>query len=246
MNERPAPRATPFYRAVRAFTLLLMALLTRARVTGREHVPASGPLLVVSNHVSIADPIILFTVCSRPLLFMAKEELFRPLWFRIILWLWGGAFPVRRGESDIRAVREALARIRAGAALVVFPEGTRRPRGLEQPHPGIGYLASRAACPVLPVAIIGSEAIPSPWSLRHRPRLEVSFGEPFSVPEEGASDPIADTIMRRIAALLPPERRGLYADEPDATLAGTGRTLDGAASQPGGGAEMGRPNVTGS
>ena len=245
MDKRWAPRATPLYRGVRVLTLLLQALFIRARVTGVEHVPASGPLLVVSNHLSIADPVILFTICPRPLLFMAKEEIFRPLWFRIFLRLWGGAFPVRRGETDVRAVREALGRIRAGAALVVFPEGTRRPEGIGQVHPGIGYLASRAACPVLPVAIMGSEAIASLWSLWHRPWLEVRFGEPFSIPEEGPPDRIADTIMRRIASLLPPERRGVYADESQIMRASTGRTFDGVASQPGAGAKMGQPRGLG-
>ena len=164
----------------------------------------------MSNHASNADPVILMAVCRRPLMFMAKEELYRPPLARLILHLWGGSFPIRRGTADVRAVREALALLDAGAALVLFPEGTRRPDGLAEGHRGVGYLASRARSPVVPVAILGTERINGLWDLRRRPTFEVRFGEPFTV---SAEDPDAtDAIMRRIAALLPPDRRGAYAD----------------------------------
>jgi 1-acyl-sn-glycerol-3-phosphate acyltransferase len=124
----------------------------------------------------------------------------------------GGAFPVRRGENDVRAVRAALDLIRRGAAVALFPEGTRHPDGLAQGLPGVGYLAARAGCPIVPAAVLGSEGLRGISGLAHHPSLLVRFGEPFTVASEaretGAS---VREIMERIAALLPPERRGIYA-----------------------------------
>lgn len=166
---------------------------------------------MVSNHVGLVDPLILVAACPRPLAFMAKEELFRPWYARLLADWTGGAFAVRRGQTDIGAVREALDCLRAGVAVVIFPEGTRRPGGLGQAHPGVSYLATRAGCPVLPVGIIGTERITDPGNLIHRPAVEVRFGEPFMVgPEDRKPSAIVAEIMGRIAELLPPDRRGPY------------------------------------
>jgi len=207
------------YSAIRAFTLVVKALLTRPHIVELGHFPRSGGVLVVSNHVSYADPVILMAVAPRPLAFMAKAELFRPWATRVILDSWRGAFPVQRGGADVRAVRDALALLEAGAAVVVFPEGTRRPDGLERPHRGIGYLAARAACPVLPVALVGTEAIEGLWDLRKRPSFEVRFGPPFLVPSDDTDEVAADRIMCAVAELLPPERRGAYGAEDQLLIA---------------------------
>jgi len=204
-------RPGPLYAPIRALCVVVKTALTRATITGLEHLPRSGGVLVVSNHVSLADPVILMAVSPRPLAFMAKEEIFRPPLARLILHLWGGSFPVRRAGTDIRAVREAFALLETGAPVVVFPEGTRRPAGLGEAHRGVGYLAARAGHPVVPVAIVGTEAITGLWSLRRLPAFEVRFGEPFTISADDEPE-VTETIMRRIAALLPPERRGAYAD----------------------------------
>ncbi len=203
-------RPGPLYAPVRTLSLVLKAALTRATVTGLEYLPRSGGVLVVSNHLSVADPVVLMAVSPRPLVFMAKEELFRPALARVILRLWGGSFPVRRAGGDIRAVREALALLGAGAPVVVFPEGTRRTEALGEPRRGVGYLAARAGRPVVPVGIVGTEAITSIWDLRRIPAFAVRFGEPFTI--SNGEPHATETIMRHIAALLPPERRGPYAD----------------------------------
>jgi 1-acyl-sn-glycerol-3-phosphate acyltransferase len=162
----------------------------------------------------VADPLILVGSTPRPLAFMAKEELFRSWYARLAARLTGGAFPVRRGQNDVRAVRAALDLIRGGAAVVLFPEGTRHPEGLGPAHPGVSYLATRSECPVVPVAVLGSEAIRKVSELRNRPAIEVRFGEPFFVnPDHGDAASTAHQIMERIADLLPPERRGVYSDE---------------------------------
>src|SRR5436190_12198893 len=126
--DSPAPwKAGPLYAPIRAFSVLVKTMLTRARISGLEHLPRTGGVLIVSNHASNADPVVLMAACPRPLMFMAKEELYRPPVARLILRLWGGSFPVRRGEADVRSVREALALLKVGAPVVVVPDGTRRP-----------------------------------------------------------------------------------------------------------------------
>jgi 1-acyl-sn-glycerol-3-phosphate acyltransferase len=209
------------YWAIRAFTNVVKTLFTRADVVGSEHIPRTGGLLVVSNHASNADPVILMAVMPRPLAFMTKEELFRPLLMRTLLRLWRGAFPVRRGQADIGALREALDLIRDGCPVVLFPEGTRTSGGLSRAHPGVAYLATRARCPLLPVAIVGSEAMQNIWCLRHRPRFAVRIGKPFVVPKD-AAEPAAvlDLIMRQVADLLPEERRGVYRERAEAVNVG--------------------------
>ena len=209
-SARPLRTPGPLYAPIRAFCILVKAALTRTTVSGLEHLPQTGGVLLVSNHASNADSVVLMALAPRPLMFMAKEELSRPRLARLILHLWGGSFPVRRGSADVGAVRAALALLDAGAALVIFPEGTRQPDGLGAAHRGVGYLASRAGKPVVPVALLGTGEINGVGDLRRRPRFEVRFGEPFTVSAED-EDP-TQAIMRRIAALLPPERRGAYGD----------------------------------
>lgn len=202
-------RTTAFYWISRALGQLVARVFLRLTVAGAEHVPGQGGALVVANHLSVADPPLLVAICSRPLAFMGKSELFHsPL--RAAIFRGWRVFPVRRGEVDVAAVRAALGFLRRGEVVVVFPEGTRRPKGLGAALPGIGYFAVRSGCPVVPVGIEGTQVIKNLWSLRFRPRVRVTFGEPFVVPG-GDAEVGATLIMRGIAALLPKERRGQYA-----------------------------------
>jgi 1-acyl-sn-glycerol-3-phosphate acyltransferase len=221
LNELPpvAPvrAGTPLYWFTRGLTIFVMQLFTRPRFRGLEHIPKEGGVLVVSNHMSYADPVILMATFKRPLIFMAKEELWRKpkgaRWFNA----WGGAFPVRRGQNDFKAVRQAIELLRAGHAVVLFPEGTRHLEGLGRPQAGVGYLASRAGMPVLPIAINGTQRIHHIWDVRRFPPFTVTIGEPFTVDRRADPTEVAEEIMHRIAALLPPHRRGVYreTDAPD-------------------------------
>jgi 1-acyl-sn-glycerol-3-phosphate acyltransferase len=154
---------------------------------------------------------------------MAKEELFRGWYARLAADWTGGAFPVRREGGDVRAVRDALDLVSRDAAVALFPEGTRRVGGLGSAHPGVGYLAIRAACPILPVALVGTERVRRVRDLARRPRIEVHFGEPFSAAADSRPEQIADSIMRAIALLLPEARRGAYGGaQPHGALDGQG------------------------
>ena len=211
--------------AYRRFIILLDWTLMRiyvrkVEIVGREHVPLEGPLIVASNHLNNADPPMISLAMPRYPMFMAKQEMIN--WpvlgpaFRIF-----GAFPVRRGEADLAALRAATELVKGGAMLVMFPEGTRsRTGGMTRGHPGTALIALRTGAPILPVAVTGSEAITWPW-LFLKPRsvkcIRVVIGEPFHLPpverinSEAATEATA-YIMRRIAALLPEQYRGVYAE----------------------------------
>ena len=208
-REIPAPQVgSRSYWINRSIVRFLVARFLRLTVEGREHIPRNGGLLIVSNHLSIADPPLLATISPRPVTFMGKRELFRnPILGRIFT-SWG-VFPVRRGEVDIGAVRMALGLLKSGAAIVLFPEGTRHREGLGEALPGVGYFAARSGCSVLPVGIVGTESIRNFLDIRFGPTVTVRFGEPFVVPKSSAGGG-ADLIMRHIAALLPKARRGRY------------------------------------
>jgi 1-acyl-sn-glycerol-3-phosphate acyltransferase len=125
-----------------------MALVFRLEVRGQAHVPASGPLLLVSNHVSLLDPPFVGAASPRELHFLAKEELFTiPLLGRLIRAL--NARPVKRDGSDGRALKMAVRLLGEGRALLVFPEGTRGVEGrLREGKPGAGMLAVMSGAPV--------------------------------------------------------------------------------------------------
>ena len=131
----------------------------RLRHEGFEHTPADGALIIASNHRSFLDPFLIGALlpAERPLHFMAKAELFR---IPVVGWLLNrlGAFPVRRGESDAKALRTAEAVLERGGVLVIFPEGTRmRAGGLGRPKRGAARLALATGADIMPVVLQGTE-----------------------------------------------------------------------------------------
>jgi len=194
---------------------MLLFLLSRWRVEGKENVPCQGPILVVANHMTMVDPPLLSVSLGRYAVFMGKEELFRSRlggYFMSGL----GVFPVRRGRIDRATLRLSERILAAGHALAMFPEGVRsRNHKLQRAFPGSAVIALRTGVPIVPAAITGTETIGGLGWLR-RPTLTVNFGRPFQLPPaSGKADRQASTdyIMERIAELLPPEYRGVYEAE---------------------------------
>lgn len=137
----------------------VLHLYLRGRVYGTENVPQKGPLVVVSNHASDFDPPILSCAMSRPVAYMAKEELFRVPVLKQAIELYG-AYPVKRGAADRGAIRSALKCLSEGWAVGVFLEGTRTPDArIANPKLGAALIAGKAKVPLLPVSLWGTEAI---------------------------------------------------------------------------------------
>lgn len=200
---------------------VLMATLSRRTITGLENIPAEGPLVVVSNHLSMADQYFIAYHIKRRLVFMAKEELFRFRPVRLLVEGFG-AFPVKRGGLDRAAIVEALRVLDNGLALAMFPEGSRSRDGkLREAFPGVAIIAAHKRLPILPLAVTGLQGIEKTilvWAF-YRPRVTMTIGQPFYLPQTGAKltreerQALTDRIMVHIARLLPPENRGYYADK---------------------------------
>lgn len=164
---------------------------------GHRHIP-DGPVILAANHRSFLDPFVIGCCLRRPVYFVAKRELFeRRFWGRYLNWL--GAFPVRRGESDEDAVETALALLRRGQAVVIFPEGTRIRHGsLGKPRRGVGRLALESGAPVVPIAVTGTER--ARRGLLVRPvKVRVRCGAPLRFPRvERPSPALARAVLERI------------------------------------------------
>lgn len=214
-----------YFHAARGFFIGALWLLAGYRVTGLRYVPRSGPLIIVSNHLHNLDPLVVCTAIPRPLHLMAKAELFDVPVLGGLIRL-SGAFPVERGRADRRAIRQAEATLAQGIAFGIFPEGTRSVTGaMSKPLAGGALIALRSGAPVVPVAIIGTEFLPFNGSKapkrRFRRAVRVMIGEPFTVPrmvdgERLTSEGATDLMMRRVAALLPEQYRGTFAEVGDA------------------------------
>jgi 1-acyl-sn-glycerol-3-phosphate acyltransferase len=178
----------------------------RQRVVGMERLPQGG-FVLGANHVSNIDPFAIAWCLfpRRQVHYMAKAELFNP-------WLaWAmrgiGTFPVRRGEADAEALRTALALLRNGAIVGMFPEGTRRRKGLRkkfapQPHAGTARIALNAGVPLIPVGVAGTDRLLS------RERISVAFGSPVplddlaGLPRKRAAEVATERLMAAIESLV--------------------------------------------
>jgi 1-acyl-sn-glycerol-3-phosphate acyltransferase len=170
---------SPAYFLAGVFTGLPVQLLFRLRVKGKEHLPREGGYVLSANHVSNLDPWPLgWPLFPRQVRFMAKAELYRsPLWPVL---RFGGAFKVRRGEGDEEAIETAVRLAREGEVVAIFPEGTRREKGLvkkfeARPHTGAARVALTAGVPLVPAAIAGTDRLSRLGPLR------VAYGPPVAL-----------------------------------------------------------------
>jgi 1-acyl-sn-glycerol-3-phosphate acyltransferase len=186
-------------------------------IEGAENVPPSGPGIVYFNHTSLADSVSVLYAVPRDVVPVARFDFTNVPFWGIFPLLWG-TIPIRRGEADRSALKKAVSVLQAGELLLLAPEGTRR-QAMGPAKDGIAFLAARTGAPLIPVAVTGMEGFPSisprRWAL---PGARIRIGRPFSfhkvsgrVPRERLHK-MTEDAMYRLAELLPPERRGVYAD----------------------------------
>jgi len=221
MTEGPA-KGVPLllgFAGLLARTMLRLGARVTVEVDGE--IPRAGPLIVVANHISNADPPLvagwLTPMLGRQMHILAKQSLFvGPLgWILRKL----GATPVKAGGSDIEAYRVARAVLDRGDVLCIFPEGTRSPSGvMQEPKPGVAMLATRTGVPILPVGVTGSDYFLGRGKKlpRLRAPVHLHIGKTFTLaldpnlPHRQAMAGASDELMRHIAALVDERHRGRF------------------------------------
>lgn len=197
------------YTLLKPLFWVLFKIGLRLKIEGRENIPASGPLVMASNHLSLLDPPVIGTCATRKVHFMAKQELFVPILGDIYKAL--GAFPVRRGGADRAAIKHGIDILQSGKVLAIFPEGTRSRTGkLGKAEPGALMMAGKAGAAIVPTCVIGTDIkrCGKLW-----PQVTVRFGKPMYFPEgvpvtKELLASMTEEMMQRIAALQAGEEYG--------------------------------------
>jgi 1-acyl-sn-glycerol-3-phosphate acyltransferase len=216
----PMRRFLRFLIRVIGFTLLAKL----DHVEGLENVPTEGAAILMINHIAFIDPLAVMNVLPRNIVPMAKVEAYDLPIIGIFPRLWG-VIPVRREAFDRRAVQHALSILSAGEIILVAPEATRSPQ-LQEGKEGVAYIAHRAGVPVVPVGIEGTPGFPAfRTSTRWKQEgVRIRFGRPFRFlptptrPDRELLRKMTEEAMYRLASLLPPNRRGVYANLSNASL----------------------------
>ena len=204
-----------------------LRLTTRMEVHGVENIPSSGVTMMIMNHLHWLDPVIGVAIVKRPaVMFTADKWEHRPVIGDVIRWSQRAIF-VARGEVDRQALAQAEEVLIRGDVLALAPEGTRSKTGaLQEARDGAAYLAARTGPTIVPVAAYGQELAERHWKRLRRPHIVVIVGEPFHLegtPGKARAQQRAhytEEMMLRLARMLPPQYRGVYADQVAAELAG--------------------------
>jgi 1-acyl-sn-glycerol-3-phosphate acyltransferase len=212
-----------FYLLARFVLRPLFFLIFRPTVTGRDNVPPTGPVILASNHLSFIDSIAIPLMAPRKVAYLAKAEYWRGSgitgWVSRTLFTALGALPVEREASRAAqaALDTAMGVLRAGGAFGIYPEGTRSRDGrLARGKTGVAWLALTADCPVVPVAVHGTDKVQPIGARWPRPhKVSVTFGEPLVFPEHRglagkgkARREVTDRVMEAIVAMSGQEKAG--------------------------------------
>jgi len=226
-RERHAWGRRPYRHADYAAVRRVMRFLLRAvawrilvrieSVVGLENIPPTGAAIIAINHIALVDPIVVLGLVPRVIVPLAKIEVYSYPVVGILPRMYG-VIPVRRGEFDRRALDMAQEVLRSGEIVLVAPEGTRS-TAMQPGKEGLAFLAARTQAPIIPVGVDGTVGYPSINPRRWRQGgARIIVGAPFRYrPAEGRMTRerlrlMTDEAMYRVAELLPPNRRGVYAD----------------------------------
>lgn len=187
-------------------------------------VPLVGPLIVIVNHVNFLElPMVYPRVPSDLGIGFSKEENWNSLLYRLLFAVWD-VIPINRDEVDLTALRRGIEALEQGRILFITPEGTRSHHGrLQAGKPGVVMIAQRSGAPVIPIACYGGEKFTENLKRLRRTDYHIAVGQPFRVETNGVKvtrtvrQQITDEMMYQLAALLPPEYRGVYANMDAAT-----------------------------
>jgi 1-acyl-sn-glycerol-3-phosphate acyltransferase len=197
----------------------LSHLLCRIDASQLPQVPQTGPLILVANHINFLDaPVVYTQLLPRPMTGFAKIETWENPLIGALFSLYR-SIPLRRGQADVGAIRRALTALAAGQIVIVAPEGTRSGDGrLRRAEPGVVTLALHSRAPLLPIAFYGNETFHLNLRRLRRTDFHFAVGRQFKLNlgerrlTQSLRQEIADQIMYQMAALLPQEYRGYYAD----------------------------------
>jgi 1-acyl-sn-glycerol-3-phosphate acyltransferase len=218
----PYPRRLAMRGFLRFLIRIAFPVLANFEVEGRENLPEGGPLLVVGNHFSFVDPVAMLHATTWPIEFLGGIERPNAPWItQFIPYVWG-YIEVPRGTGGLQGLRQAEAVLKQHGVMGIFPEAGSWATVLRPARPGTAYLAARTNARILPMGMIGMEDLFPTLRKGKRPTVKVRVGEvigPFNTSGRGKErreqlDEIGHTIMRKIADLIPPEKRGYYSDDP--------------------------------
>lgn len=193
-------------------------LLVKPAITGLEHVPTTGPTLVVMNHIAFIDPVVVLgAVHTRWVIPMSKIENFQTPGIGLLNRLWG-AYPVDRDRLDRKALQNTLDLLNTGHCILIAPEGTRQPRLIEAKS-GFAYVATKTNAAIVPIGLEGTNTFGSNLKRLRRTHLDVRIGPAFRFMTNNRKRIPRDELqlmtqeaMYQLATLVDEARRGAYAD----------------------------------
>ncbi len=221
-DKYPYPRRRIRRYLMRRLGRFLLGTLSHLEIIGLENVPKEGPLIVVANHFNATDVAAMIVAIDRPMEFLGGNQLvFAPTLLKWLPSLWG-FYRVHRGAVSRDAIHASTAVLAQNGFLMIFPEAGAWADVLRPARPGTAFIADRTGARLLPVGLDGMINIFPALGKRQRAKVTIRIGKPFGpLKAEGRGrarreklNAIGDTIMQHIAELLPPERRGMYSDDP--------------------------------
>ena len=201
----------------------LLDLIAKIDVIGAESLPPTGAYVIATNHLGLVDATLVYYAIDRWDLFVPTAEKRQEIWFFRWLAPYLNLIFIDRFNPDPKAMRKIISLMENGNILVIAPEGTRSPVGsMREGKPGVSYLAAKLNRPIVPVGLGGTEDKVILDNLKHlrRSRITIRAGKPFTLPplpkkdRDAALKADTDEIMCRIASLVEPRYRGVYADHP--------------------------------